>query len=190
MGGTPDRYGEHPPVRQAPRRMSFALRSELTRMTQEMLRTNVIQESGSPWSSPVVLVKKKDGILRFCVDYRRLNAATRKDVFPMPRIDDLLDQLYGKEIFTTLDAKTGYWQIPMQALSREKTAFVTYNGLYEFRVMPFGLCNAPATFQHLTQRIFSELVQRNLPFICFMAEMRAYPRIQLSHSHGPHIKLT
>ena len=85
--------------------------------------------------------------LRFCVDYRRLNALTCKHTFPLPRIGNLLDQLKDKSIFTTLDARRGYWQIRVQEESQEKTAFVTFDGLYEFWVMPFGLCNTPATFQ-------------------------------------------
>ena len=145
------------PVRQAPRRVPFSLRPEISRMVNEMLRAQVIEESCSPWASPVVLVRKKDGTLRFCVDYRRLNAVTRKDVFPLPRIDDLLDQLGGKHIFSTLDARSGYWQIQMHEASREKTAFVTMDGLYEFRVMPYGLCNAPATFQRLMQKTLAGL---------------------------------
>ena len=139
--------GDSPPVRQLPRRV----RSEITRMVDDMLEAGMVQESSSPWASPIVLVRKKDGKLRFCMDYHRLNAVTRKDVYPLPRIDDLLDQLSGKRIFSTLDARTGYWQIRMEEKSVEKTAFVTMDGLYEFRVMPFGVCNAPATFQRLMQ---------------------------------------
>ena len=148
---------ESSPISQTPRRVPFALRDEISRMVQEMLGEGVIQESASPWASPVVLVRKKDGTLRFCVNYRRLNAVTRKDTFPLPRIDDLLDQLKGKKIFSTLDAKRGYWQIKVQEESVAKTAFVTFDGLYEFRVMPFGLCNAPSTFQRLMQRTLSGL---------------------------------
>ena len=143
--------GQSVPVHQPPRRVPFALRSKISQMVQNMLSSRVVQESRSPWSSPVVIVPKSDGSLRFCVDYRRLNALTRKDVFPLPRIDDLLDQLHEKRIFSTLDARTGYWQIRMSADSQAKTAFSTTDGLYEFRVMPFGLCNAPATFQRLMQ---------------------------------------
>ena len=149
--------GDSAPIRQLPRRVPFAVRGEITRMVQEMLKDGVIQESASPWASPIVLVKKKDGTLRFCVDYRRLNAVTHKDTFPLPRIDDLLDQMQGKKVFSTLDAKRGYWQIKVQEESKEKTAFVTFEGLYEFRVMPFGLCNAPSTFQRLMQRILQGL---------------------------------
>ena len=118
-----------------------------------MLKAEV-QELNSPWGSPVVLVIKKSGGLRFCVNYRALNVVTRKDVFSMPRINDMLDQLGGKKIFTTLDACSGYWQIKMGADSQEKTAFSTHNGLYKCRVMPFGVCNGPATLQRLMQHAF------------------------------------
>ena len=148
--------GDSPPIRQLVRRIPFALREKVAGLVDEMLRGGVIRESASPWASPVVLVKKKSGDLRFCVDYRRLNPVTRKDV-PIPRIDDLLDQLGGKKVFSTLDAKRGCWQIQMESSSREKTAFITQHGLFEFRVMPFGLCNAPATFQRLMQRVLAGL---------------------------------
>ncbi len=122
-----------------------------------MLESGVVTESSSPWSSPVVLVKKPDGRERFCVDYRQLNAVTRKDAFPMPWIDDMLDQLGGKKIVSTLDARAGYWQIKMSPQSREKTAFSTHDGLFEFGVMPFGVCNGPATFQRLIQQVLRGL---------------------------------
>lgn len=117
--------GDSPPIRQPVRRVPFALREKVAGLVNEMLSGGVIRESDSPWASPVVLVKKKSGDLRFCVDYRRINAVTRKDVFPLPRIDDLLDQLSGKKVFSTLDAKSGYWQIQMDPKSKAKTAFIT-----------------------------------------------------------------
>ena len=149
--------GDSPPIRQPVRRVPFALREKVAGLVNDMLSGGIIRESDSPWASPVVLVKKKSGDLRFCVDYRRLNAVTRKDVFPIPRIDDLLDQLNGKRVFSTLDAKSGYWQIQVDSKSKAKTAFITPGGLFEFNVMPFGLCNAPATFQRLMQRMLAGL---------------------------------
>ena len=128
--------GDHTPVRQPARRMPFSLRSDVDRIVGEMLVQGVIEPSSSPWASPVVLVKK-DGGVRFCVDYRRLNHVTKLDEFPLPRIDDTLD-LAGARYFTTLDLASGYWQVAMDPSSQEKTAFATYSGLYGFCKMPFG----------------------------------------------------
>ena len=104
-----------------------------------------------------MLVKKKDGTTRFCVDYRKVNDVTRKDAYPIPRVDDTLDTLSGSAWFTTLDLKSGYWQVEVAEEHREKTAFCTQEGLFEFNVMPFGLCNAPATFQRLMNSILAGL---------------------------------
>lgn len=114
-----------------------------------MLACGIIEPSSSPWSSGVVLAPKKDGSWRFCVDYTKLNKMTERDVYPLPRIDDLLAALQGASCFSTLDMATGYWQIPMAREDKKKTAFATHVGLYESNVMPFRLSNAPAAFQRL-----------------------------------------
>ena len=149
--------GDAEPRKCAPRRMPFVVREEVARQLDHMQSAGVIRPSSSPWASPVVMVRKKDGTHRFCIDYRQLNAVTKADTYPLPRIDDLLDQLGQCRFFSTLDLASGYWQIRVSPASREKTAFVTPQGLYEFLVMPFGLTNAPAVFQRLMQRLLMGL---------------------------------
>ena len=138
-----------PPLLQPYRRQNPAVRREEMTQIQQMLASDVIHPSNSPWASPVVMVKKKDGSLRFCVDFRQLNAATVKDEHPLPWID-YLDALHGARWFSTLDLKSGYWQVSIMERDKEKTAFRNSSGqLYEFNQVPFGLCNAPATFSRL-----------------------------------------
>lgn len=120
-----------------------------------MLERGVVEPSTSPWASPIVLVKKKDGSTRFCVDYRKLNDVTRKDAYPLPRIDATLDTLHGSQWFSTLDLLSGYWQVKIDKANKDKTAFCTTEGLIQFKVMPFGLCNAPATFQMLLDLVLA-----------------------------------
>jgi hypothetical protein len=122
-----------------------------------MLQEGVVTPSRSPWSSPIVLVNKRNGEVRFCVDYRRLNTITKKDVYPLPRIDDSLNALGCAKYFSTFDLASGYWQIPMTEADKEKTAFTSHYGLFQFEVMPFGLCNAPATFQRHMDLLFAGL---------------------------------
>ena len=141
------------PVRFGPRRLAPAgLRREQD-CVREMLSGGQIEPSDSPWASPVVLVTKKDGSTRFCVDYRRLNSLTVKDAYPLPRIDDSLRLLGNQQWFSTMDLASGYWQVAMSPEVKRKAAFVMNEGLFQFRVMPFGLCNAPATFERLMDRV-------------------------------------
>ena len=143
------------PIRSPVRRIPAVHKKEVHQLIQDMLARNVIQPSTSPWASPIVIVRKKDGSARFCVDYRKLNAITRKDAYPLPRIDDTLDTLSGSRWFSTLDLLSGYWQVEVAEGDRDKTAFATQSGFFEFKVMPFGLCNAPATFQRLMDLVLA-----------------------------------
>lgn len=149
--------GDSLPLRQRPYRVSSAERNLIDEQVNEMLEKGVIRPSCSSWASPVVLVKKKDGTVRFCIDFRRLNKITQKDVYPMPRIDDALDCLQGSNYFSSIDLRSGYWQVPMAESSKDKTAFATPDGLFEYNVMPFGLCNAPATFERMMDNVLRGL---------------------------------
>ena len=145
------------PIRQPPRRLPFAKRDEANKAVGEMHKQGIIEPSKSPWSSPVVLVKKKNGGLRFCMDYRKLNDVTRKDSYPLPCIDESIEALSGAKWFSTLDLKSGYWQVELDPQDKEKTAFSLGNGLWQFTVMPFGLANAPATFERLMEQVLTGL---------------------------------
>ncbi|XP_036143394.1 uncharacterized protein K02A2.6-like [Monomorium pharaonis] len=144
----------HPPIKQRYRPRNPAMQAIIDTEVEGMLREGVIEPSRSAWSSPIVIVKKKDGKPRFCVDFRRVNEVTEPDAYPLPQIAATLDKLRGAKYLTTLDLKSGYWQVPLDTASRPVTAFtVPGKGLFQFRVMPFGLHSAPATFQRLLDAV-------------------------------------
>ena len=134
--------GDHPPVKQPPYRTPVVYREKIEQMVNDMRKQGVVKPSHSSWASPIVLVPKKDGSLRFCVDYRRLNSLTRKDVYPLPRVEDILDTLGEAKYFTSLDLASGYWQVELDSDARAKSVFTTHHGLFEF-IRMYRCCAAP-----------------------------------------------
>ncbi|KAL5007119.1 hypothetical protein ScPMuIL_015925, partial [Solemya velum] len=148
------------PIKQRAYRLPVHKREEVDKQVESMLEQGIVSPSLSPWASPIVLVEKKHDThksYRFCVDYRKLNKVTKVDAYPLPRIDDTIDVLSGSQYFSTLDLASGFWQMGLSEKAKEKTAFTTGYGLYHFNVLPFGLCNAPSSFERLMERVLSGL---------------------------------
>lgn len=145
---------ESAPIKQRYYRVNPVVQAEIDRQLDEMLRLGIVEVSNSPWSSPIVLVKKKDGSYRFCVDFRKLNSVTVRDSYPLPLVSDTLDKLRNAKYLSSLDIKSAYWQIPMSESSKQYTAFTVPNrGLFQFRRMPFGLHNSAATWQRFIDKV-------------------------------------
>ena len=152
--------GDIPPIRQRFRRLNPPIRDEVNKELLKMERQNIIEKSVSPWCSPLVPVRKRDGKIRICVDYRKLNSVTKMNSYPLPNIEDNLSQFTGARFFSTLDLRSGYHQVALDEESKEKTAFATEGGLYQYRVMPQGACGSPATFQNLMNVVLSGIPSR------------------------------
>src|SRR5438105_12553489 len=167
------------PISQRAYRMTVTKLAELKEQIRELLDKGYIKPSASPWGLPVLFVKKKDETMRMCIDYRSLNAVTIKNKYPLPRIEDMFDQLKGAKYFSKIDLRSGYYQLKIRPQDTPKTAFVTRYGLYEFLVMSFGLTNAPAYFMNLMNKIFMEELDKFV--VVFIDDILVYRRSEEEH---------
>lgn len=167
------------PKHQYPYRASYSQKDVIKKIVNEMLQTGIIRNSQRPFTSPMIMVKKKDGTWRLCVDYRYVNNLTIKHDYPIPVIDELLDELNGAKYFSKIDPRSGYFQIRMKVENVSKNAFQTHNGHYEFLVMHFGLCSAHATFQSLMNQIFNEHLRKFI--LVFFDDILVYSKTWEGH---------
>jgi hypothetical protein len=172
------------PIHKAPYRMAPTELKELKEQLQDLLDRGFIQPSVSPWGAPVLFVKKKDGSMRLCIDYRELNKVTIKNKYPLPRIDDLFDQLKGASVFSKIDLLSGYHQLRVREEDVPKTAIRTRYGHYEFLVMPFGLTNAPSVFMDLMNRVFHKYLDSFV--VVFIDDILIYSANHIEHEQ--HLK--
>ncbi|XP_061724302.1 uncharacterized protein LOC133530409 [Cydia pomonella] len=177
-GGAPTPYAEHrietgenPPIAVPPYRLNPAKKELMKKKIDKMLRDDIIEECESAWSSPALMVPKANGEIRFCVDYRRLNAITKSDTYPMPRIDDLLQNKKRDCYMSTLDLRSSYWQVMLREADRDKSSFVCPLGTFRFKRMPFGLKNAPATFQRLIDRLRSCSALKDVTVLAYLDDL-------------------
>jgi hypothetical protein len=173
------------PIAQRAYRMNPQELEELKRQLADMLSKGLIRPSASPWGSPVLFVDKRDGTIRLCVDYRKLNEVTIKNKYPLPKIEDLFDQLNGAEVFSKIDLRTGYHQLKVRESDIPKTAFTTRYGLFEYTVMSFGLTNAPAYFMNLMNKVFMKFLDKFV--VVFIDDFLVYSKTK--EEHAEHLRL-
>ena len=166
--------GDALPVKRKPHRIPEAWHKEVNTQIQEMLDNRIIRPSASPWNAPIILVKKKDNSMRFVCDFRGLNDATKKDSYPLPHVRDVIDKMNGARYWSTLDAASAYWSIPLAEQDREKTAFSVPRGKFEFNVTPYGLCNAGATYQRMIDITLSGLPSERV--LAYMDDIVVYSK--------------
>ena len=170
-----------------PHRMAPVESQELKIQLQELLDKGFIRSSTSPWGAPVLFAKKKDTTLRLCIDYRQFNRVTIKNRYPLPRIDDLFDQLRGARVYSKIDLRTGYHQLRVRETDIPKTAFRTRYGHFEFTMMPFELTNAPAAFMDLMHRVFQLYLDKFV--IVFVDDILIYSQSEWEHEYHLRIVL-
>ena len=173
------------PIAKRQYRMAPVEQAEIKKNIDELLAKGYIVPSSSPWASPVLFVEKKDGTKRMCIDYRALNAVTIKNKYPLPRIDDLFDQLQGACVFSKIDLRSGYHQLKIRPIDIPKTAFITKYGLFEYTVMSFGLTNAPAFFMHMMNKVFMEYLDKFV--VVFIDDILVYSKTEEEHEN--HLRL-
>jgi hypothetical protein len=172
------------PISKAPYRMKPVELKELKTQIQELLNKGFIRPSVLPWEAPVLFVKKKDGTFQMCIDYRELNKITTKNKYPLPRIDDLFDQLQGVQIFSKIDLRSGYHQLKIRRENISNTAFCTRYGHYEYVVMPFGLANAPTAFMDLMNQVFHDFLYQFV--VVFIDDILIY--FKTLEEHEDHLR--
>jgi hypothetical protein len=175
------------PIYKMPFRMTTPELAELKEHIRELLEKGFIRPTSSPWGTPVIFVPKKDGTQRLCMDYRALNEVTVKNKYPLPRIDDLFDQLRGVCVFSKIDLRSGYHQLKVRGCDISKTAFISRYGLYEFTVMSFGLTNAPAYFMYMMNKVVMEYLDKFV--VVFIDDILVYSRNEEEHEGHLHLVL-
>jgi hypothetical protein len=173
------------PIAQRPYRMNPQELEELKKQLADMLSKGLIRPSTSPWGLPVIFVDKRDGTIHLCVDYRKLNEVTIKNKYPLPKIEDLFDQLNGAKVFSKIDLRTGYHQLKVQESDIPKTAFTTRYGLFEYTVMSFSLTNAPAYFMNLMNKVFMKFLDKFV--VVFIDDILVYSKTE--EEHAEHLRL-